>query len=477
MTGSGFQKVLSGSEVATKPPDEPWLSAREGVNYYSNERILGMKKKWINAALLFFAGSLCLQTSVFADVADRVVAVVGRDIILKSDIDSRVLMARMQYPALAKDNKLNRSILDGLIDQKLILAKAKIDSVTVDEPALESTTTDRFRQLSARFASKEDMESQLGKPAPAIREELRQDLRNQQLIETLRRKKSAGQTVSYDEVMAFYKANSQNIPEIPEGVAVSQIIKYPPISAESRSRALVMIKQVQKELQGGADFAELARKYSQDPGSAKSGGDLGYIQKGQLVPSFEDAAYALKEGAVSDVVETRYGFHLIQLLNKEPNELHARHILVGFDKSTSDYSGIIQQLKALRSDVLSGKATFAEMAKQHSDDPVSAKLGGSIGTSKQQHFTLINLRPQLQQVISTLKTPGQISEPVKIDPPQGESFYAIFQLNDRVAAHSLDPVKDYSMLEEQALDNKNRKSFAAWIEKLRKEIYVRISDI
>ena len=436
-----------------------------------------MKKLWINAALLLLAGSLSPQAALVAEVADRVVAVVGRDMILQSDIDSRVLMARMQYPAAAKDAGLSRSILDGLIDQKLILAKAKIDSVMVDEPQVESMTNDRFRQLSARFASKEEMQSRLGKPAAAIREELRQDLRNQQLIETLRRKKSAGQVVSYDEVMAFYKANRQSIPEISELVSVSQIIKYPPISAESRAHALSLIKQVQKELRAGADFAELARKYSQDPGSAKTGGDLGYIQKGQLVPSFEDAAYALKEGGVSDVVETRFGFHLIQLLNKEPSEIHVRHILVGFENSKADYSGITQQLKALRSDLVSGKVTFADMAKQYSDDPVSAKLGGGIGTSKQQHLPLSTLRPQLQQIIATLKTPGAVSEPVKIDPPQGESFCAIFQLNDRVAAHSLDPEKDYALLEEQALDYKNRKNFAEWVEKLRKEVYVRISDI
>jgi peptidyl-prolyl cis-trans isomerase SurA len=438
-----------------------------------------MKKVLRNVALLLVFGSSSLQTPALAEVADRIVAVVGNEVIFKSEIDSRELMARMQYPQLKQDKGLSRSILEGLIDQKIILAKAKIDSVSIDESAVTSMANDRFRELSAKFASKAQMESRLGKSSAGVLEAIRQELRNQQLVDTLRRKKNTGITVSYDEVMAFYNASKEKIPQVPEEVSVSQILKYPPVSKENRAQSLATIERIRAELKAGGDFATLAKQYSQDPGSAKAGGDLGFIPKGQLIPSFENAAYALSEGKISDIVETRYGYHLIQLLSKEPNAIHVRHILIVFDRKAGDFSGVIQQLNAMRSDVLSGKAIFADLAKKNSDDPASASLGGQllIGGSSRPTFSPTSLRPQLQQIIATLKKSGDISEPQKIEPQQGEPFYAIFMLNNRVAAHPLDPEKDYIYLEGLALDNKNQQIFSQWVQQLRKEIYVRTSDI
>lgn len=438
-----------------------------------------MKKVFGKAALLLFIGSSSLQAPAIADMADRIVAVVGNEVIFKSEIDSRELMARMQYPELTKNNGLSRSILDGLIDQKIILAKAKIDSVSIDENSISSAASERFRELGTKFTSKADMESRLGKSSAGILEGIRQELRNQQLVDTLRRKKSAGVTVSYDEVMAFYSANKEQIPQIPEEVSVSQILKYPPVSAEEKAQSLATMERIRTEIKGGADFAAMARQYSQDPGSAQSGGDLGFVAKGQLIPSFENAAYALNEGKISDIVETRYGYHLIQLLSKEPNSIHVRHILIGFDRKSGDFSSVTRQLNALRADVLGGKETFADMAKKYSEDPASAAQGGTILLSGSSNplFSPLALRPQLQQIISTLQKSGDISEVQKIEPPQGEPFYAILRLNERIPAHKLDIEKDYAYLEELALADKNQQIFIKWVEQLRKEVYVRTSDI
>ena len=441
--------------------------------------MLRMKKIVRSALFLFLASSSLWSLSLSAEVIDGVIAVVGNEAIFKSEIDSRALMARLQYPELSRDPKLHRTILDGLIDQKIILAKAKIDSVSIDLNALDSMVNDRFRQISSRFVSTSDMESRLGKSSAAIRDGIRDELRNQQMIETLRRKKTTGFTITYEEVMNFYKQNQAQIPPLPEGVAVSQIIKYPSVSADKRAKALSTIKKVKTELQGGADFAALAEKYSDDPGSAKLGGDLGVVRKGQLIQAFESAAYALKEGAISDIVETRYGYHLIQLLSKEDNSIHVRHILVGLDRTKGDFAEAIRQLKAVHDNVVSGKVNFAEMAKKHSDDPVSAALGGKILVAGSTRSTLApsTLLPQLQKVIAGLKKPGDISKPEKIEPSQGEPFYALFMLNERVAAHTLNPDKDYAYLEELALENKNRQRFNDWIQQLRKEVYVHTSDI
>ncbi|MEI7695482.1 MAG: peptidylprolyl isomerase [Chlorobium sp.] len=437
-------------------------------------------KKIVRIALFLFLASLSLlQPSLSAEVIDGVIAVVGNEAIFKSEIDSRALMARLQYPELAQDKKLHRTILDGLIDQKIILAKAKIDSVSIDLNTLDSMANDRFRQISSRFVSTSDMESRLGKSSAAVRDGIRSELRNQQLIDTLRRKKTTGITVTYAEVMDFYKENQAQIPPLPEGGSVSQIIKYPSVSAEKRATALSKMQSIQTELKGGADFATLAETYSDDPGSAKMGGDLGFVRKGQLIQAFESAAYALKEGGISDIVETRYGYHLIQLLSKEENSIHVRHILVGLDRSKGDFTEAIRQLKAVHDKVISGKQSFAEMAKKYSDDSVSAALGGKILVAGSTRSTLApsTLLPQLQKIIAGLKKPGDISKPEKIEPSQGEPFYALFLLNERVAAHKLDPDKDYAYLEELALDHKNRQIFNEWLQQLRKEVYVHTSDI
>lgn len=437
-----------------------------------------MKNIFMKVSLLVFCLSAFIQAALFADVADRIVAVVGNDIILKSEIDSRELMTKMQYPQLANEKGLSRSILEGVIDQKIILTKAKIDSVGVDEKAVDAMANDRFRQLAARFPSRSAMEERFGKSSAGIREQMRLEIRNQQLVETLRRKKSSGVKVSYEEVSAFYKANKDDMPEIPEEVSVSQILRYPVVTAEAREAAMDKIRQVQAELKAGADFAELARKYSQDPGSARLGGDLGYSRKGEFIPSFEAAAYALKDGQVSDVVETRFGLHLIQMLNREANSIRTRHILIVFDRSKSEFTGVVKQLDEIRKSVIDREASFADMAKKYSEDIPTASIGGALimnGTAS-EFFPVSTLRPELRDILNTLKKEGDISVPQKMVPPQGEPFYAIFRLNARKPAHRINLEKDFSRIEQLALENKNRKLFNEWVETLRKEVFVRILD-
>ncbi|NTW57418.1 MAG: peptidylprolyl isomerase [Chlorobiaceae bacterium] len=437
-----------------------------------------MKKMLIRIPQLLFILSSFLYAPAHAEVADRIVAVVGNEIILKSEVDSRELMTKMQYPQLANDKGLSRSILEGVIDQKIILAKAKIDSVSVDENAVSAAANDRFKMLSARFPSRSDMEARFGKSSAGIREQIRQELRNQQLVETLRKKKSNGVIVSYEEVADFYRKNNDQFPEMPEEVSVSQIVKYPAVSAAAKEAALEKIRQIQQELKSGADFAETARKYSQDPGSAKLGGDLGYSRKGEFIPSFEAAAYALKEGQISDVVESRFGYHIIQLLNKEANSIHCRHILVIFDRSNADSQGTVQQLSDIRKQVLNKEATFADMAKKYSDDLASASHGGAmvLNGNAAEYYPLNALRPELRDMLAPLKNAGDISTPQKIVPPEGEVFFAIFRMNAIKPAHKLTLESDYAKLEQLALDYKNRKLFNEWVDKLRKEVLVRVLD-
>jgi peptidyl-prolyl cis-trans isomerase SurA len=438
-------------------------------------------KKAFHAVLSVIAVLLTMPSILSAAVvADKVVAVVGSEVVFKSELDSRELMARMQYPDLKGDTSLRRTILDNIIDQKIILTKAKIDSVSIDENAVNSMAADRFRQLSGRFSSKEDMERRLGRSVDAIRRDLADELRGQQMIETLKRKKFSAVTIGYGEVMAFYRSNQASMPDLPEEVSVSQILKFPGVTSASKADALKKIQEIQKKQESGfLGFEELARRYSMDPGSAPLGGDLGFVQRGELVKPFEDAVYALKDGQVSGIVETRYGYHIIQRLGREGSSIHVRHILVAFERSGSDEGEAAAFLDAIRSKVLSGKVDFAMMAKNYSDDPVSASLGGQVlasGTSG-KYLDPSMLRPQLREIVKALRTPGDISRPTKIIPPKGDPFFGIFRLNDRIMPHVLDPEKDYPLLEQLALDRKKQELFDAWVRGLHKEVYIRRSDL
>ena len=415
------------------------------------------------------------MTVMAADIPDRIVAVVGNELILKSDIDERELMLHSQYPDSRKDPGLRKRLIENLIDQKILLTKAKIDSVKVDESTIDSISSERFSSIRSGFPSVVDMEARFGKPVSRIKQDIRDDIREQQLVDNLRRKHLRDVTATYEEIMAFYRKENEHLPMVPETVSVSQIIKFPMVADAAKSAALARIKEVQRRLQAGEDFAAVAGSMSDDPGSKNLGGDLGFMQKGELVPSFEAAAYALRPGQVSGPVETRFGYHIIQTLEKEGNAIHVRHILAMFDRSQRDVAKTLDLLGGVRSDILSGKTTFAAMAGQYSDDPMSARLGGLIKSSGGgSMFEISSLRPELQRVISMLKKAGDISEPERITPEKGEPFVALFQLNSRTEAHRMSPEQDFTKLEELAADDKRKLLFAAWLEKLKKEVLVRI---
>lgn len=430
----------------------------------------------MSAVIIWLA---CGIVPVYAESADRVAAVVGNEVILKSDIDERELMTRMQYPETKNDPRLRQQLLQAMVDQKVLLTKAKIDSVTVDERALEAMSSDRFTELRSRFGSVSEMEARFGRRVGKIRQDIREELKNQQLVDALKRKKIRDVTVSYDETVSFFRELKDRLPDVPEAVAVSQIIMFPVVSDDAKAEALAKIRMVQEKLKEGGDFAALARKWSSDPGSAQLGGDLGFVQKGEFIRGFEDASFALNPGQVSDVVETRFGYHIIQLIDKEENSIHVRHILAAFDRNKTDTEKTLRQLRSIRVDIVSGKATFAAMAARYSEDPSSAKVGGMIqpGGAGKKLFAPSSLRPELQKIIAGLKHPGQVSQPEILDSQKGEKFFGLFQLDSRIAPHKLGLEEDFARIEELAMENRRTQLFKAWMDELKKDVLIKLSDI
>ena len=439
-----------------------------------------MKKRFFSfvtiVAVAIFAGFQIAG----AAIADRVVAVVGNEMILQSEVDERAMMTRLQYPESKNDPSLKASILETLVTRKIVLTKARLDSIQVNEADIEKSADERMRFLRSKFSSIEEMESTFSKSYPVIEKEVKDDIRDQQLINNLRRQKMMGAKVTYEEVEDFYRANRERLPMVPEAVEVSQIVMYPKVTEDAKSKALAGIQDIQAQLEAGGDFAEIARQHSQDPGSARIGGDLGYSRRGDFVKNFEEVAFGLEEGEISGIVESRFGYHIIQLLDKEPDAVHTRHILIVFDRSTLDALAAKSMLEKIRGDILSGNADFAEMARQYSDDPVSAKYGGKIRNTEtgETRFAVSALRDQLKNVVKSFKNVGDLSKVVRVEPEtSGAPFYALFLLNSREPAHKLALSSDYARLEKLAIEEKQSRLFQEWINELQKEVYVRISDI
>jgi len=418
---------------------------------------------------------------VHAAVVDRVAAVVGDDIILRSEVEEQALLTEYQYPEAKGDRELRSRILQNLVTRKILLQKAVLDSVSVNESEIVQQTEERLAFLRSRFNSVDEMEQRFSKPYALIEKEIRDDIRNQQLVDNLRRMRMSDVTVNYDEVRDFYRENRESLPVIPESVEVSQIIMYPGVSQESRQSAREKIEQLQFRLQEGADFTALAREFSEDPGSAAVGGDLGSSRRGEFVRPFEEAVFSLEEGEVSGIVETRFGYHLIQLLEKKGDTAHPRHILIVFDRSSLDREASRKKLEEIRQAVLDGEASFAEMAATWSEDPRSAASGGVIrqGGSGESFFPVESLKEPLKGVVESLKGDGDISMPMWIEPEGGAPFYALFRLQKRIEEHRMALDTDYARLETMAVDRKQQEKFAEWVDSLKREVYVELdaSDI
>lgn len=418
--------------------------------------------------------------AIASSVPDKIVAVVGREIILDSQIKEQKLMYRYQYRDAKNDPGLRQKILKSMIDKKILLTKARIDSISVDEQRIDRMATERYNTLRSRFPSVSAMEERFSIPVNRLKQDIRKEIRNEQMINTLRRMKFKDVTVTYDETMEFYRKEKGKLPEVPEMVSVSQLIRYPEVADTEKKRAFSKIEAIRQQLQNGTGFATLARETSDDPGSRELGGDLGFVRKGELVPSFEAAAYALKPGQISAVVETRFGYHLIQLIDKEDQSIHVRHILAAFDRNKTDLPKTVRMLEAIRADILAGKASFAEMAKKYSEDPAAKSTGGLVisGATGEPFLGVSSLRPDLQKIVGGLTRAGDITKPEKIEPKHGLFFYALFQLNERLPAHRLSPERDFTRLEMLATNQKRQKQFESWIEKLKKEVVVRVmSDV
>jgi peptidyl-prolyl cis-trans isomerase SurA len=421
--------------------------------------------KYVQSFLLLTVLLIPLPLSA-QTLIDRIAAVVDKEIITESELNERVSFLAMQNRIDPNQKGLRTQVLDGLISEKLVLAQALIDSIEVTDDEITHALDQQIANFVRQVGSEQRVEQMYGKSISRIKREYRTEIKNQLLVQKVRQQREASISVTRREVEDFFLSFRDSLPQVPEEFELSHIyiVPKPDTAVEAKTRQLM--QSILDSIHAGGDFADFAKRYSTDPGSAASGGDLGWEKRGVFVREFEETVFGLKEGDISGIVKTQFGFHIIQLIGRRGESVHARHILMKIDKGPASDSAVVDTLRALRERVLKGESC-AELASKYSEDEDTKSVGGDLG-----NLTVDQLQPDFAGQIRDMKA-GEIGEPQRTVVGASYGFHIIW-MRKRTPPHAINIQDDYKRIEQLALYMKRNKLNAEWLDELKRTIYVDI---
>jgi len=414
----------------------------------------------INITLLFTAFLLAQS-----NVIDKVVAVIDNEIILQSELDFQATIFASQRGMDPKSPEIRDQILSAMIDEKLVYAQAELDSIVVTDAEVAQRIEYQMAVLKQQYGSDANIEQMYGMSIEKIKRELRDDVRKTLMVQRLREKNFAPIEASRREVEEFFQTYKDSLGMIPEKLRIFHIFRNPKTTDKQKKQYRDFAQAVLDSIKQGESFEEMAKKYSEDPGSKAYGGDLGFVKKGVFYPQFEAAAFSLEVGQLSDVVETPVGYHIIELLERRGESIRTRHILFKFKADETADLETIEFLTDLRDSVVKGVNTFQHYAKRYSEDKETAPFSGDLGT-----FYINQLDKNLLDIVSKMKQ-SEISFPKRIDYGQGVYGYHIVYLESRIPQHPPSLEEDYAELKRLADEYKKQKQYENWVASLRDKIY------
>ena len=427
-----------------------------------------MKTRIISLLVIFCF--LFLPSIIFAQESlDQIVAIVGKDIILESELKTQLEFYLAQTGKKINNpeelGQLRKKLLDQMINDRLLLAKAEKDTLLkINEKEIEQTLEDQLSKIKSQFSSEEAFQKELkteGLTEAELKRNYREQIKEQLLRDKLISSKLSKSNISSREVKEFYQSYKDSLPEQPESAKLSQIL----LKIEPSQKTLDSLKDfasmILAKAKAGEDFSELAKNYSEDP-SAKQGGDLGFLKRGEILPEFEMKAFSLNPGEISDLVQTSLGYHIIKLEEKKEEEIHVRHILIKITPSQVDSAKILSLADTLYQKLKSG-ADFVQLVKDYSQDDESKKKGGEIGW-----FPLAQLPEELKEKITQTEI-GQITSTVLT-----EEGVHILKILDKKEKRSLSLEDDYDTIKEMAKRKKGNDEILKWIEELKSKTYVEV---
>lgn len=410
-------------------------------------------------------------------ILDQVVAVVGKNIILKSDIETQYLQFRMQGYIEGSSSTIKCDILKDLIFQKLLLNQADVDSIVVGESTVDQELERRFRYFITQFGSKEKLEEYYNKTVDEFKEEMRDVVKNQLIQQNVQADIVKNVGITPKEVKAFYKTiPTDSLPLINTEYYVAELVKEPEITEAEKLAVKERLLALRTRILKGESFATLAILYSEDPGSAKKGGELGMYGRGELYPEFEDVAFNLKEGQISGIVETEAGFHIIQMIEKQKDYVNVRHILLRPKISPYQIEETVNYLDSIYNLIQDSTYDFARAVKLFSDSP--NKIGGGFLINQNtgnNSFQAEDLDPKVFYTIDKLKV-GEVSKPVSYTTKDNKDAYRLLQLVEKNEPHRANIEEDYDKIYVMALNNKHQQVLDKWVVEHAKQAYIRIVD-
>ncbi|MFQ5335141.1 MAG: peptidylprolyl isomerase [Flavobacteriales bacterium] len=429
--------------------------------------------------------ALCMGVSMpgFAqvedNVLDKVIAVVGDEVVLKSDLESQYY--QMVSAGYAVDENTRCRLFEDQLFQALLLHSSKVDSIEVSDEQVDDEMNRRMRYFINQLGSEKKLEEFYQKSIAEIKEDLRSLIKDQLLIQKMQQDITANVKATPAEVRAyFHTLPKDSLPLVESEVEIAQIVRKPVIDEVERQKVISQLEEWRTRILKGEDFGTFAFLYSQDPGSKDKEGELGFVSRGTVVPEFAAVAFNLKPGEISEVVETEYGFHIIQLIERRGDQVNVRHILRKPVATSVDLAKARNYLDSITNIIRTvDTMDFATGAYLFSDDKDTRNNGGKLinratGTSM---FTIDELNqadPGLFFTVDKLEV-GEISKPNPMQAADGSQAYRIVKLLKRTAPHRANLEDDYQKIQMVAEAEKKNKRINAWINKQASRTFINIS--
>lgn len=450
------------------------MHSKDGILRSSRNNPRAAAVAWLVLACCFFAGRASAQDEAF--VVDEIIAKVDNYIVLKSEVD------RMYQDYLTNGNPPSQQarceILALITRNKLMLAKAEIDSVLVLDAEVDLNTQRRMDIILAQSGrSPEELEEIYGKTLEQIRSELRDQIREQMIVQKMEEEITADLSVTPAEVKRFFnRFHKDSLPYFSASVEVAQIVKEAKTSEAQKAATRNQLLDIRSRILDGEDFATLARKYSNDPSVLGNNGEMGWVGRGRMVPEYEAMAFRLKPGEVSMPFESPFGMHIMQLIERRGNEYNSRHILISPKPSAEDLEEASRFLDSLRTLIVQDSISFAKAAKEHSDDVATKGNGGFFSDPDGGvRLTVDELDPGVFFRIDSMKV-GDISKPIVYRTEDGKDAVRILYYKSRIPPHQASLKEDYHKIQVAALNEKKNRVLEKWFQEARKDVFINIDQ-
>ena len=424
--------------------------------------------------LVTVGNALYAQRSV-----NKIVAVVGDNIILQSDIErdyaNYILQGNPENP------EVKCYLVQQMLTQKLLSQQAVIDSVTVTDDEVTNEVDRRMRAFMQRAGGQERLEQFLNRSVIQYKDEIRPDVREQLVAERMRGKITENVAVTPLEVKRFFESiPKDSLPYFNTEVEIGEIVTYPKLTKKEKESFRDKAEALRLRVKGGESFETLARLYSQDPGSAPDGGDLGFFDRTVMTKEFTAMAFKLKAGDLSPVFETDFGFHFLQVIDRRGEQVRVRHILIKIEPTSASLDRTKAHIDSIQRDVVAGKIPFATAASMFSDNNDTKYTGGMLLNSEgvQSRTTYIptdKLEPQVFLTIDTMKV-GSFSKPELFTAKDGKQGYRFLYLKSKTQPHQASLETDFPKLKESAYEDKLNRQVSEWFEQRRKSTYIKIDQ-